>query len=194
MSEKRLLPLSNAVFYGDPPPQFASWEEWLASTDKGGARVLGPNAVALGALTESQWQLAVDAAMAEMRSVSPPLRRSECEHLIRAALAALGAPLWSRKRSDEGPRGSGRTRSQLDKAPSKAVFVWCNDKLEYPRALAYVVGRGDITVLRSRWLDEPVLQFSRNVTDVVLDHALVLTPLQEQNIGILQARGVRVTR
>lgn len=36
------------------------------------------------------WQLvqAVDAAMIEMANISPPMRRSECERLIRAALAA----------------------------------------------------------------------------------------------------------
>jgi hypothetical protein len=30
---------------------------------------------------------AVDAAMVEMANIHPPLRRSECERLIRAALA-----------------------------------------------------------------------------------------------------------
>ncbi|MGK8439034.1 hypothetical protein ACRS3X_17185 [Ectopseudomonas hydrolytica] len=34
---------------------------------------------------------AVDAAMVEMQNISPPLRRSECERLIRAALPALRA-------------------------------------------------------------------------------------------------------
>lgn len=34
---------------------------------------------------------AVDAAMIEMQNISPPLRRSECERLIRAALRVLRA-------------------------------------------------------------------------------------------------------
>ena len=31
----------------------------------------------------------IDAAMVEMASITPPLRRSECEQLIRAALSAM---------------------------------------------------------------------------------------------------------
>lgn len=34
----------------------------------------------------------VDAAMAEMSNIHPPIRRSECERLIRAALGALEKP------------------------------------------------------------------------------------------------------
>lgn len=44
--------------------------------------------------------LAVDAAMVEMANIYPPLRRSECEQLIRAALSA-GAPAAGRVPSDE---------------------------------------------------------------------------------------------
>lgn len=32
----------------------------------------------------------IDAAMTEMRNIAPPLRRSDCERLIRAALSAQG--------------------------------------------------------------------------------------------------------
>lgn len=34
----------------------------------------------------------IDAAMVEMANISPPLRRSECQRLIRAALSAAPAP------------------------------------------------------------------------------------------------------
>ncbi|TLX65101.1 3'-5' exoribonuclease [Stutzerimonas nosocomialis] len=40
---------------------------------------------------QSMWLEMIDAAMIEMRNIAPPLRRSECERLIRAALAAQGA-------------------------------------------------------------------------------------------------------
>ena len=40
-----------------------------------------------------QWLVAaVDAAMVEMKNISPPLRRSECERLIRAAAECMPAP------------------------------------------------------------------------------------------------------
>jgi hypothetical protein len=52
---------------------------------------------------------AVDAAMVEMANITPPLRRSECERLIRAALtakpeAAAGAPVaqWQFRVKDVG--------------------------------------------------------------------------------------------
>jgi hypothetical protein len=43
-------------------------------------------------LTRAHLILAVDAAMVEMQNISPPLRRSECERLIRAALSIKAAP------------------------------------------------------------------------------------------------------
>lgn len=41
------------------------------------------------AATDDSLSAAVDAAMVEMRNISPPLRRSECERLLRAALPVL---------------------------------------------------------------------------------------------------------
>lgn len=42
-------------------------------------------------LSQTSLTAAVDAAMVEMQNISPPLRRSECERLIRAAITALTA-------------------------------------------------------------------------------------------------------
>jgi hypothetical protein len=39
----------------------------------------------------NRWTRMVDAAMEEMRNITPPLRRSECERLIRAALGGAGS-------------------------------------------------------------------------------------------------------
>lgn len=44
------------------------------------------------AQTEQWLVAAVDAAMVEMKNISPPLRRSECERLIRAAAECMPAP------------------------------------------------------------------------------------------------------
>lgn len=44
------------------------------------------------AQTERWIVAAVDAAMVEMKNISPPLRRSECERLIRAAAEYMPAP------------------------------------------------------------------------------------------------------
>ena len=49
-----------------------------------------------------QWLVAaVDAAMVEMKNISPPLRRSECERLIRAAAECMPAPQQSTPEPDD---------------------------------------------------------------------------------------------
>jgi hypothetical protein len=54
-------------------------------------------------------------------------------------------------------RGTGRTKKQMEALPQCALFVWCNDKLEYPKNLRNKIGRLDIQVvgpsyiLDNRW-------------------------------------------
>lgn len=72
----------------DPDSQAAlqAWRDITAPTVKESLSVQPVKAAPDDSLTA-----AVDAAMVEMRNISPPLRRSECERLIRAALPALRA-------------------------------------------------------------------------------------------------------
>ena len=58
----------------------------------------------------------VDAAMVEMRDIVPPLRRSECERLISAALSAHPAPQPTEPRMDiafGGPKAREQMLNQL---------------------------------------------------------------------------------
>lgn len=70
-------------------------------------------------------------------------------------------------------RQSGRTTRQMQEAPARATYVWVNERLEYPRALAKMLGRDDLritgptTVIRA-------LNDSDRRRYVVVDHAAVL--------------------
>lgn len=49
-------------------------------------------------------------------------------------------------------RGMGRTTAQIQALPKGGVFVWCNNKLEYPKLLAKKLGREDIHVVGPSWI------------------------------------------
>lgn len=75
-------------------------------------------------------------------------------------------------------RRSGRTTDQMVKSPRKTIYIWCNDKLEYPRRLANYLGRGDIRVVPYSWIAES--DFRRLKTfdqkDIVWDHSIKEKP------------------
>lgn len=48
---------------------------------------------------------------------------------------------------DEALRGLGHTTHQMEKAPHKAIFIWCNDQLSYPKALARSLDRTDLAII-----------------------------------------------
>jgi hypothetical protein len=95
-------------------------------------------------------------------------------------------------------RGSGRTARQMQAAPPKAVFVWCNGQHYYPRALARHLGRSDIRIVSPSWVGSGR---SLGCADtIVVDHAAVLSARQHDEVCIIndyaqrQAHGPRPTK
>lgn len=79
-------------------------------------------------------------------------------------------------------RGSGVTKSQLESLPLHGVFVWCNDRLEYPRALAQSIGRLDIHIVSPGWLEDDRWR-GMKMTGLHIDHAANLTDNQWEGYG-----------
>jgi hypothetical protein len=69
-------------------------------------------------------------------------------------------------------RQTGRTTQQMELALPKAVFVWCNEHLDYPKSLLRKIGRDDLLLVAPWWLVDRRWQGMRP-SDIVLDHACV---------------------
>ena len=87
----------------------------------------------------------------------------------------------------ERPRQTGRTRAQMQDAPQKAVFVWCNNQLHYPRCLAVEIERTDLEIVGVSWLEGHNAR-GRRLSAIVLDHACDLTERQRAHYRDLQNR------
>lgn len=74
-------------------------------------------------------------------------------------------------------RQVGNTTRQMQDAPQKAVFVWVNDQLQYPRVLATRIGRADLEIVSPHWLSDR-RWLGRYFTGIVLDHAAALDDRQ----------------
>ena len=61
--------------------------DFACEADREEARAIVAAAIGANVGAEERMVAAVDAAMIEMTNIHPPLRRSECERLIRAALS-----------------------------------------------------------------------------------------------------------
>lgn len=72
-------------------------------------------------------------------------------------------------------RGTGRTTKQMKAAPQGAVFVWCNNHLDYPRRLAEKLGRGDLQIVGPMWLEYAGHWLGSTFTDIIVDHAAQLS-------------------
>jgi hypothetical protein len=68
-------------------------------------------------------------------------------------------------------RGTGRTKAQMLDAPHKAIFVWCNGQLHYPRVLARHLGRTDLEIVSPEQIEHWQNFMGRELTGVVVDHA-----------------------
>lgn len=75
----------------------------------------------------------------------------------------------------------GKTAQQMLNAPHGAVYVWVNDSLSYPKALARRLGRDDLDIKTLTWLDDDNHFMGREYSGVVLDHAAVPTGKQMDN-------------
>lgn len=80
---------------------------------------------------------------------------------------------WSDHTLDSN-RQTGRTTKQMLEAPQNAVYVWCNDRTEYPHKLALTMGRGDLRVVPKRWLQSHSWRGCQ-LDGLVVDHDTRLT-------------------
>ena len=87
---------------------------------------------------------------------------------------------------EEGARGTGRTTRQIKDAPPGAIYVWCNNRTEYPKMLALKLGRGDIEVVPPVWLVQGWV--GRTLTGIVIDHAARLNDCEWHGLRYAEAR------
>lgn len=79
-------------------------------------------------------------------------------------------------------RQSGTTTNQMKSAAQNALYVWCNQYLNYPKALARHLRREDLQIVPPCHLDIPdAIRGLRR--DVVIDHAAALTHRQMDVYG-----------
>lgn len=89
----------------------------------------------------------------------------------------------------EHGRGSGRTAEQMRKAPKKAIFIWCNKHLNYPKLLARHLGREDLQIQGLSILDDSARRLhGLEPTGVVVDHAARLTDDQFEGLEYVVSR------
>ena len=86
-------------------------------------------------------------------------------------------------------RQVGNTARQMLAAPQKAVFVWVNHQLQYPRVLATRIGRHDLEIVSPSWLSDR-RWLGREFTGIVLDHAVALDDRQWE--AYWEVKNVRV--
>jgi hypothetical protein len=86
-------------------------------------------------------------------------------------------------------RGTGRTARQMKAAPIGAVFVWCNDRLDYPKTLAraHWVNRPDLLIVGPQWLERGWI--GQRFSGIVIDHA---THLGERSLDLLNTAMTRI--
>ena len=80
-------------------------------------------------------------------------------------------------------RGSGRTSAQMTAAPLNSVFVWCNGRHGYPRALARHLGRPDIRIVSPSWVDSGRSLGCAHT--IVVDHAAMLSLRQRDEVLVI---------
>lgn len=80
--------------------------------------------------------------------------------------------------SQYSDRGTGRTTNQILYAPLNSVFVWCNERIDYPKDLARKLGRNDLKIVGTSILDHEGQRLRGITNDVILDHATELNDEQ----------------
>jgi hypothetical protein len=81
----------------------------------------------------------------------------------------------------------GITTLQLQYAVPNAVFVWHTDDSGYARRLATFLNRPDIQIQGRQWLSCDDCWRGHEFTDVILDHRIYLTELEQQHVEYLRA-------
>jgi hypothetical protein len=82
--------------------------------------------------------------------------------------------------------GTGRTTRQIEEARHGALFVWCNDRTDYPKEVQHRLGRADVKIVGRQFFLEHLRGLYRD--DIVVDHA---TQLSQEEWSQLQARPCR---
>lgn len=85
-------------------------------------------------------------------------------------------------------RQTGRTTRQMQDAPQRAIFVWCNHHFAYPRDLSRKIGRPDLELVSPDWLTHDRWR-GRTLTGIVVDHAANLTA---DELDALEAARTRI--
>lgn|SRR5574340_238644 len=71
-------------------------------------------------------------------------------------------------------RQMGRTSIAMLEAPFGSIYVWCNNHLSYPKDLARSLGRSDLQIVSSSWLEPDNVRGLRPDVKCVIDHAFHL--------------------
>ncbi len=82
---------------------------------------------------------------------------------------------------------TGRTSQQMTDAPPGSVYVWCNDRTDYPLDLARHLGRKDLRVRPLSWLDLRTVAGS-SCPAVIVDHAAHLSDRARDALRYLSIR------
>lgn len=89
-------------------------------------------------------------------------------------------------------RGTGRTTKQLVEAPRGAIFIWCNNCLDYVRPLAASLGRTDLVIYGPDMLNMNAGRLrGRALPAIVVDHACRLNANQRRGLNMLLGRAGR---
>ena len=86
-------------------------------------------------------------------------------------------------------RRTGETTRQMLAAPQGAIYICCHeqDARGYSRRLAYSLGRVDLELVSTSWLDSERWH-GRHLSAVVVDHACRLTDEQQSLLRHVFAR------
>jgi len=84
-------------------------------------------------------------------------------------------------------RGSGMTTYQIRNAPKRAVFIWVNSDLSYPKTIARKENREDLRIVSPSWLSEQTWR-GLELSGVIVDHAAWLNDEQYTALENLRTR------
>lgn len=130
------------------------------------------------------WHVRQQQGHAQRRSGSFSSRRRNYGHDSRSIDRH---PIWDRQGipMNSPQRQSGITGGQMLTAPRKAVFIWGNTALSYPRSLACTIGRPDLEIVSPHWLDQQQYR-GRTFSAIIVDHAASLS--DQQRFALRHAR------
>jgi hypothetical protein len=88
-------------------------------------------------------------------------------------------------------RQTGRTTRQMQRLAKGGIFIWCNERIDYPMALARSLGREDIAIKPLSWLTPHNFR-GRIIEDLAIDHAI--GPLTDDHHKALDLAKIAVKR